>query len=226
MRNTILTALFIGLGLSASAQTVEKSVKVNSTAKLVYNVDAGSNKKTGIYAIQNLKNDGVWMQGNYKNDERVGTWYFFDAKNKLAMRYNYDQKKLGYIDTTTLTDVNVKVLSGDQEAVKQASAPLPLCSIDYYLTLISNKIYASDGPTDAEITAHVNEDGKATYTVSYLKDNKKSAGKKLVLTDDKAALEWIPSMYNNKPLESEFTIRTTIDNSNVYSGMRRARWSN
>jgi len=230
MRNTILIALFLGFGFSVSAQTVEKTIKLNNTSKLVYNVDESNNTKSGIYAIQNLKNNGVWLKGNYKNDTRVGLWYFFDSKNKLTMRYNYDQKKLAFIDTAALGAVSVNILSKDPEIVKNASAPLPLCSVDYMVALIAGKLNGGYGTSVAEITARVDAAGKATYSVSYVKDNKKTDKKKIDFDTNNFWIDWIPSMYNNKPVESEFTVYATLNGSNdssaPASAVRRFRWDN
>lgn len=229
MKKNIFLAVLLAIGVSASAQTVEKTVKLENGAKLVYNVEPGTSTKSGVYALQNTKNEGLWMQGNYKNDNRIGTWYFFDAKNKLTMRYNYDQKKLGYLDTAALNNVSVEVLSTDANVVKNASAPLPLCSMDYYMSLLANKLYSDNGVADAEITAHVDTEGNATYSVSYVKENKKSPKKKIDL-NSKVKLDWIPSMYNGKPVDAEFTVYATVrgaDNaSSTSSADRRFRWNN
>jgi len=231
MKSSIFLALLMAAGLTAGAQSVEKKLKVNDVSQIVYNVDQGTSTKNGPYVVKNLSNDGVWLQGNYKNNARSGNWYFFSKDNKMTLRYNYDQKKLAFVDTAALTNVSVEILSSDEAAKNNASAPLPLCSIDYYLQLMANSIYAiNDGRNqglDAEITATIATDGTASYTVNYVVDKKKTATQRLVVPNNKFAIEWIPSMYNNKPVESKFTVYATMKgNDSISSATRRFRWDN
>jgi hypothetical protein len=231
MKNTIFLMMLMAAGLSASAQTSEKKTKIDNISLAVYNVDTKSHEKEGIYAVKNLNNDGLWLQGSYKDGQRTGTWNFFNKDFKLAMRYNYDRKKLAFVDANELKNVSVTVLSDDNNVKNGASAPLPLCSVDYYLQLMANNIYAfSDSKnwgSDAEITAHIGIDGKATYSVTYLVDGKKSEKQKVKQANDKFVIEWIPSMYNNKPVEAEFTAYVKIaPDESVPDQTKRLRWDN
>ncbi|MBD1385612.1 hypothetical protein IDJ75_10015 [Mucilaginibacter rigui] len=231
MKNKIFLMLLMAAGFSANAQTTEKKTKIDNVSLAVYNVDARNNEKEGIYAVKNLSNDGLWLQGIYKDDQRAGTWNFFNKDFKLAMRYNYDQKKLAFVDANTLKNVSVNVLSDDNKIKNGASAPLPICSVDYYLQLLANNIYgfsdSNNWGKDAEITAHIGTDGKATYSVIFMVDGKKSAKQNVKLSNDKFAIEWIPSMYNNKPVEAEFTayVKIAADES-VPDQTKRVRWDN
>ena len=230
MKNKIFLMVLMAAGLSASAQTTEKKSKINNVSMAVYNVDSKSHQKEGIYAVQNLSNDGLWLQGLYKDNQRAGNWNFFNKDFKLAMRYNYDQKKLAFLDDNALKDVSVTILSDDEKVKKDASVPMPLCSVDYYLQLMANSLTAvnsKSGEADAEITAHIGTDGKATYSVIYLVDGKKSAKQKVNVSDDKFAIEWIPSMYDSKPVEAEFTAYVKITgNGSTLDPVRRFRWDN
>jgi hypothetical protein len=229
MKKKILLGLLMAAGLSAGAQTVEKKAKINDIAEAVYNINNETHKKDGIFAVQNLKTEGLWAQGNYKGDERIGNWNFFTKDFKLAMRYNYDKKKLAFLDTTELSNVSVKILSNNEDVKRKASAPLPICSMDYYLQTVANSITSlnDDNGVNAEITAHISADGKAAYTVSYLVDGKKSSEQKLIVPGDKFAIDWIPSMYNSKPVDSEFTIYATITGTQPeFDQTKRVRWNN
>ena len=223
--------MLMAASFSAGAQTIEKKARIDNVSLAVYNVDSRSQEKEGIYAVKNLSNDGLWLQGTYKDDQRAGNWNFFNKDFKLAMRYNYDQKKVAFVDSKALKNVSVTILSNDDKVKNGASAPLPLCSVDYYLQLVANNIYGfSDSKNwgaDAEITAHVGTDGNATYSVTYLVDGKKSATQKVNLPKNKFAIEWIPSMYNNKAIESEFTayVKIAADES-VPDQTKRLRWDN
>lgn len=229
MKKNLLFALLMAGSLAAGAQTAETKVKLSDSTQLVY-AEAGNGYKDGVYAVKNTKKDAVLLQGNYKQDKRIGTWYFFDANNKLTMRYNYDQKKLVYLDQDALKNVSVDIESDDADAKTKASAPLPLCPIDLYTSYITKKLYAAgnnaDGKLDAEITAHVATDGTATYTVSYMgTNNHKVMNQKLNLPNDKFEIEWIPAKYKNQPIESKFTVYTIVQ-ANDTKTFRRNSWNN
>ncbi|MGY4537482.1 hypothetical protein ACVW0P_001901 [Mucilaginibacter sp. UYNi724] len=230
MKKNLLLTILIASGLSAGAQTVEKKVKINNVAEAVYSVNKETRAKDGIFAVQNPTNETLWAQGNYKNDERAGNWNFFNKDFKLAMRYNYDQKKVAFIDQNELNNVSVKVLSDDDAVKNQASAPLPICSMDYYLQTVANSITAINDPDkgdNAEITALVATDGKVTYTVSYLVNGKKTPKQKLIVARDKFAIDWIPSMYKNQPVASEFTVYANITGTTPeFDATKRNRWDN
>ncbi|MBB5396778.1 hypothetical protein [Mucilaginibacter sp. AK015] len=231
MKNKILLMMTLMVaGLSASAQTAEKKAKITNASEVVYNVNTTNNHKEGVYAIQNLNNNGLWLQGVYKDDQRAGNWNFFNKDFKLFMRYNYDQKKLAFLDEHALDNVIVTILSDEDKVRKDASVPLPLCSVDYYLQLMANNIYAVRDAKykdmDAEVTARIGTDGKATYTVIYSVNGKKADKQKVTLPDDKFAVEWIPSMYNDKPVESEFTAYLKIQGDEpAVDHMRRTSWN-
>ncbi|WP_345213411.1 hypothetical protein [Mucilaginibacter gynuensis] len=225
MKN-LLTAFALLATLSATAQT-EKTVKLNDTTQLTYDVASDGKTKEGTYAIKNLKNKGLWVQGHYKADERNGTWYFFNAQNQLTMRYNFDQKKLLYVNDADLKDVSINILNGDADMQKNASAPLPLCPIDYFVALASSKIYAMNvdaGNIDAEITAYVSADGTAKYTVSYKTANGKVEKQKFNINDTKFNVQWLPSTYKDKPVDAEFVVYTSIKANG--EGWRRNKWNN
>lgn len=230
MKHQILMAAMLAACVTASAQNQEKKVAINKSAQLDYTVANDGRTKDGLYYVKNTANDGVLVQGHYKNNERTGTWYFFDAKEKLTMRYNYDQKKLLYIDQASLKNVSVHVLSYDEEVAKNASAPLPLCPIDFYVSLIGNEIYSNnyDPANDdltAEITAHIDAKGKAIYTVAYLSKDKKTLEKQIDL-NVAFPIEWIPSVYKDKAIPSEFTVYAKIQANTVADNdYRRFRWN-
>jgi len=229
MKRKILFALLTAASLTAGAQTAETKVKLSDSTQLVY-AEANNGNKDGVYYVKNTKKDAVLLQGNYKNDKRIGTWYFFDANNKLTMRYNYDQKKLVYLDEAALKNVAVDIESDDPEVKKSASAPLPLCPIDLYTSYITKKLYAAgngdNNALDAEITAHVSADGTATYTVSYMgTNNRKVIDQKLNVPEDKFEIEWIPSKYKNQPVDSKFIVYTSVK-ANDKNAFRRNSWNN
>ncbi|MBK0380322.1 hypothetical protein [Mucilaginibacter segetis] len=227
MKNTLLTALLVGTCLAASAQKEEKHVKLSDTTQLVYAVADNGHTKDGAYYIKNLKNDGLFLKGYYKNDERAGTWYFFNTQNKLTMSYDYNDKKIGYVDPNSLKNIAVNILTKDAEVKEKASVPLPLCPIDYYSSLMAREAnIVSEADLDAEITAHIDAKGNANYTVRYIK-GKQATPEQTLKVDNKFDIDWVPSMYDNKPIASEFTVYATIkaNDRDAYK-TRRFRWDN
>ncbi|TFF40154.1 hypothetical protein [Mucilaginibacter psychrotolerans] len=223
MKISLLAVLFLVATVSANAQRAEKKSRISDSTQLVYSTPDGQ-IKDGAYYIQNTKNNNVLVQGNYKNDVRVGNWYFFSGENKLVLRYNYDQKKVAYIDNSMFNTVGVEIPNVEEEVAKNASAPVPLCAIDYYTSLLSSEVYNFNkgNSLKLEITAHVAIDGKATYYIAYVDNSKKTAPKEMKLKGDKFAIDWIPAMYNNQPIYSEFTVYATLLEEG--SGQRRFRW--
>ena len=230
MKTKLLFMALLAVCLSVSAQQNEKKVMLTAQSQLDYTVASDGKTKDGLYYIKNLTNDALWVQGHYKNDVRSGTWYFFNGKSQLTMRYNYDQHKLLFIDSSALKNVAVHVLSDDATIAKNASAPLPLCPIDYYVSLLGSEIYANyNDPAyedlTAEITAHIDEKGKATYTLAYLYKKSKSLEKAIELTVP-FPIEWVPSKYHDKTIPSEFTVYANIRSNDSTSGAARFRWDN
>lgn len=232
MKHQVLVAAMLAACVTASAQTQEKKVAISKSAELNYTVANDGKTKEGLYAIKNPKNDGVLVRGNYKDGNRAGTWYFFNDKEQLTLRYNYDQKKVLFLDQNALSNVKVNVISDDAEVAKNASVPLPLCPVDLYVNLLGKEIAANykdpvnNGAT-AEITAHVDEKGKAVYTIAYITGKDKKTTPKIIAVNPVFPVEWVPSVYHDKPVAAEFTIYAKIDQGeNADENFRRFNWSN
>lgn len=222
----LLLLLLVGSAITAKAQS-EKKTRLNDSSEVVYFVDA-SGSKDGIYTIKNLSNDGVWAQGSYKNGERQKNWNFFASDFKLAVRYDYDTKKLMYLNNDMMKDVIIKIISDDDAVKKGASVPVPLCSVDYLTLLEASSMPANvDAVGDkAEITAHIGADGKAFYSVVYIGTGKKTKPVFFKLPEDKFNVDWIPASYNNKPVDAEFVVYADVKTAESTSGMRRSSWNN
>lgn len=204
-----------------------KKVTLADRSQLIYEVSDNGKTKNGSYTINNKENHGLWVQGFYNEDKPCGTWTFFDAKFQPSLRYNYDQKKIIYINNESFKDVNVNVLSSDTSIIKGASIPIPLCSVDELTSLLSSKLYTMyDNVHDqlqATVTAHINTDGDATYTVSYPSSNGKIQNFKLRVDSDQFKVKWIPSHYNNQPVEADFSLTLTITPNDI-ERWHRFRW--
>jgi len=233
MKQQLLIVALLAICVSASAQGVQKTLPINKSSQLDYEVANDGHTKDGLYYVKNLAKDkdALYVQGHYKNNARTGTWYFFDAKGNLTMRYSYDQGKILFMEPKSLHNVSVNVLSDDPVVAKNATAPLPLCPVDYYASLIGNEIYAHyyDPTNDnltAEIIAHIDAAGKATYTIDYIFKDRKSLRQSI---DFKPVfpIEWLPATYEKKAIPSEFTIYAKISpKTDDQEGHARFDWNN
>ncbi|GAB2701199.1 hypothetical protein GCM10027037_27900 [Mucilaginibacter koreensis] len=213
---------------SVSAQSA-KSKKVNlpDGSQLVYEVAADGKTKDGTYVVNNRENKELWMNGYYKDNNPVGTWTFFNDKYEPALRYNYSQKKITYINNDSFKDIAVNILSDDEAVKKGASIPIPLCSIDELKALISSKVYLLydnvNSELETKVVAHVNAEGNAHYTISYPTSNGKTEEGKLVIDNGQFKINWLPSKFNDKPIDSEFIMTVSITPANV-ERWHRFRW--
>ncbi|MCC8409505.1 hypothetical protein LJ707_11230 [Mucilaginibacter sp. UR6-1] len=228
MKNLILSALLLSSSVAFAQK--EKTLPITYNTQAVFALADDGKTKEGMYAVRNTKDDGAIVQGFYKNGERTGTWYFFDNDKKLALRYNYDSKKILYYDKKQLDNVEVKISSGNDEAKKNASAPLPLCSVDYMASLVLNKVpqilNAPGGEIEVVIDARVGADGKAKYTVAY-KTDKGDYEKQAIKLDndsDKFLVSWIPAAYKGQALDAEFIMVSKYNNDT--NSTRRTKWYN
>ncbi len=231
MKKITLAALIFLTATIAStvkAQT-NKSKKINlgDGSQLVYEVSENGKTKNGTYVVNNRENKGLWMNGYYKDDTPIGTWTFFNSKYEPALRYNYSQKKVTYINNDSFKDISVKVLSNDTSIAKGASIPIPLCSLDELKSLISSKIYLLydnvHDDMDVTVTARINKEGKASYTAFYPSSNGKMESSNLTLNNGQFKIVWLPSRYNNEPVDSEFSLVIKITPANA-ERWHRFRW--
>lgn len=90
----ILTMMFCGVQVCLAQTEVIRKNKITSMVTEKYNTVIAADKqiKQGLYqAMYNKKI--VLAQGKYTDDKRVGTWRFFNKKQKLAQIFNYDTGK-------------------------------------------------------------------------------------------------------------------------------------
>ena len=224
--------LFLTLSLCFSVATQaqnirEQSVDLNDGSKLTYQILNGS--KNGLFSV---KNDGVTLlRGNYVNGKRVGNWYFFNPDNSLYMRYNYDQRKLLFVDDKVLTVANIRVLSDDAEVKNKASIALPIASLSQYYSMaleaakkaIPEALQVPGNPIQAVLVASVDPTGNATYSVNF---SSKGASEKVAFSIDNPEfqVEWIPSMLNGKGYPAEFSIETTLSYEKNHDEVKRFYW--
>lgn len=91
----ILTMMLCGVQVCLGQTEVTRKNKITGLVTETYNtvITADRQIKQGPYQAMYDKKV-VLAQGKYVNDERVGTWRFFDKKQRLAQVFNYDTGKL------------------------------------------------------------------------------------------------------------------------------------
>lgn len=233
MRN-ILTVSTTVLALCCTMQVCSaqeaKTTVLSDGTTLNYTLN-DSKKLDGLFSVSESA-EKVFLRGVYKNGERVGNWYAFNTDGGVFMRYNYDQKKLVYIDTTSVSRLTVEVLAKDQTIREKASIPVPVASVDEYISLLATELKRqilrenkdAEGELTADLVAYVDKNGVANYEGIY-----KAAGipvtKRLILTEKYFDLDWIPASYDGKNYASTFKVKAKIDFSEKESGKKRFTWA-
>lgn len=227
----VLYPILITGALVASIVNPEQKTKIlNDNSRLTYNVNE-KNKLDGAYFVENTDKN-IWIRGSYKDQKRTGNWYAFNSDKTVFMRYNYDLKKILALDTIALKKAEITITDKNDEYAKNASAPLPICSIDQYSSLLveaakvsfpkENIIY--NKPFDITITAIIKSEKDVAYTASYMFQGRNfifNINPKNIDFD----IDWIPSSYNGKDVEAEFKITTKTEFSTNSSGKFRFKWN-
>jgi DNA-binding beta-propeller fold protein YncE len=229
MKN-VLTALMLAQGVLTFAQTPlkEKKTIIASETELVYQTDE-NRTKDGSYYVSNTKNNNVWLKGNYANDKRIGNWYFFDGQNNVMFRYNFDNKKLLYLNPLFYKNAKIVIDSKNEDVKLNATVPIPLFPMDLLLNLASENsevIYALGKVSDADrlnFVSTINTNGTAKYSLEDV--NGKSVLKDIDLKIKDFPLDWLPANFNNENLNSKILIAILINKKEEASGPRRNRWN-
>ncbi len=212
MKTFIRIALFFAAPILLIAANLEKTAFLSDRSKVIYHT---SEEKVldGPFALS-MPNGNLSLRGVYKNNERSGNWYCFNPDGSTFLRYNYDQKKLVYLDTAAITRVKFNVIGLAPELKKDASVPVPICSIEQYISLlgteIQRKIFAqnksAEGTIDVDLIANVNDKGKAYYSGHYVVDGV-DVEQKITINEKPFDLDWIPASYKGKKYASTFAVK-------------------
>lgn len=221
----IITGALIG---TFFAEITQKTKVLADDSRLTYNVSE-KNKLEGAYFIENTNRD-IWIRGTYKDNQRVGNWYAFNNDKTISLRYNYDLKKILFLDTIALKRAEITIT--DEKAAGNGSIVLPICSIDQYLSILKEAAKSSfpkeqiiyNKQIPIEIIATVKSSNDVIYTVSY-KVNEKMYAFDINNKNIDFDIEWIPSTYNGKNLEAEFSVKSSLLFSDNGNENRRFKWN-
>jgi len=238
LKQEYLKPAFLSLALLAAGQVTyaqkadlkEKKIALNDNAKIVYHVK-DNNVKEGSYYIKSSKNDQLIVKGAYTDDKRSGNWYFYDEAGKPETVYSYQQNKLAFIDSSLVNKLTINLPGQDKEVVEKTQIPVLLSSMKLFLAEMSNNIvipqehFPGDEALPIQIKSVIDTDGQARYSVIY-KHNKKEVEQQVKLKRSEFDIEWMPALYNKKPIKSEVIINTEISGSGQDGdNFRRFRWN-
>lgn len=228
---SIFICLLVNLifGYTFAQKSSRKTINLPDDSKLVYTLE--DNSYTGLYEAKNSNGD-IITRGNYLNDQRVGNWYFLNSDNSLFLRYNYDNKKVLFLDDKSIAFASIKINTEKEEDSKLASIPLPLISIEQYVTLLAalvkekipTEVKRANEKLKVDIIAEIDESGKASYLVQYLAAGKERT-QRFDLLGQKYTIEWIPASLKDKKLSSKFSFNTEYAFPKEEKGqLKRINW--
>jgi len=211
---SILTSVSIIAILGFSGMLLlEKKTTLSDFSTLTYNV--GEDKKLdGPYTVESPEKK-TWLRGSYKGDNRSGNWYCFNSSGRVFLRYNYDQKKLVQLDTTAMKNVQVNILVESVEAKENASIPVPICSMDQYMSLFGSQIARifdkevnlPSNEIEMAVVASLDTKDRVSYKLEY-NLGKTTFSAPLKMQETKFDLAWVPASYNGKSIPSEFIVKS------------------
>lgn len=221
--------LVIGIGSLGLFFNKEVSGLLADDSKVIYNI-SDDKKLNGVFSIS--KEDKLVLRGSYKNNKRAGNWYCFNPDGTVYLRYNYDQNKLVALDTARVARALVEISDAKGDA-SSASIPVPVCSIDQYVSLLGAEFRrlllaenrTAEGVVAVELVANIAPDGKATYVGNYNADGVKM-NKRLKPGDKLFDIEWLPATLDGEKVAAVFKVNMTVDLSSNDIGRQRFRWTN
>lgn len=207
----------------------QKMLFLSDETKVVYALN-DSKKLNGAYSVMKDA-DKVFLRGLYKDNARVGNWYAFNENGNVFLRYNYDLKKLVYLDTTSINRLKVEIDAASPEVKKEASIPVPIASIDQYISLLGSELRRmilrenknADGSLDADLITNIDKNGKPSYSATYLVDGI-LVTKRLVIAEKNFNIDWIPASFNGTQYSSSFAVKTRIEFSEKPGIKQRFIW--
>ncbi|RYY06451.1 MAG: hypothetical protein EOP43_06310 [Sphingobacteriaceae bacterium] len=228
--STIFKTLIVTTALAFSAVAGPKTIILSDQSKLTYNI-SDDKKLNGAY-ILTTPDDKVSLKGAYKDDQRVGNWYTFNPDGTIFLRYNYDLKKLISIDTVAITRVKYEINTTDDEVKKGSNIPVPICSIEQYISLLGSefkrKILKEDktasGMLNVNLIANVDANGSARYSANYTIGGVKF-NTKLIISEKMFDIEWLPASYKGQKIAGTFIISTQADFSTDPPKRQRFIWN-
>lgn len=228
--NALFKTLIVTTALTFTAGATQKTTYLSDQSKLNYNIN-DAKVLDGGYELYTP--DGkMTLRGAYKDNQRVGNWYAFNPDGSIFVRYNYTLKKLISADTAAIGRATYEILTNNEEAKKGASIPVPVCSIEQYISLLGTEFQrktlkenkSASGTLDVDLIANVDANGKARYSAFYSIDGFKF-NTKIVVSEKLFDIEWLPATYKGETMASVFKVKFQADFSPDPTKRQRFIWN-
>jgi hypothetical protein len=225
----VITAVLLAASFSSYGQ-IQKEKKVMLSDSSIVSYLTVRDKISGLYLIK--KGNVELARGNYVDGKRVGNWYFFNFDKSLFLRYNYDNKKMLFVDNKTLAMASIDVKTDDASIKQAASIPIPIFSLEQYLVLAAHAAKVAV-PADhrnrldnkeVSFVANVSKNSSAQYMLRYEIKGKPFEIK--LNLGEQALIEWVPASFGGKDYDSEFIIKTKLSFTKDAGMHRRIDWFN
>jgi|GEM_PF-4236459 len=230
----IKTVTFLGTllfsSICANAQKPKlKSEKISFLGtELNYKITPEALKNGPIF-LTDSKTQNILVRGFYKNNEPSGTWYFYNP-NGLETSYNYDNRKVLFIDTAVLAKNIVSIKSNNKELLEKASVPILLYPKDLFVKTIVDeftKVKTADSSEfHIEIVTDFSRPEKINYSVKYFEAGKEKT-QPLKFNDLPLEINWVPAMYIKEFVPSEIRMKISLSGLKFADdNSKRFRWDN
>lgn len=231
MKRIMLSGIVILLisGIVNAQTPKEKKKVIDENTEFIYTV-TDKNEKNGAVYIIDTKQNKTYLKGTNTNNQPAGKWYFYNEDGTLESHYNFDLKKLLYIDSAYLKKIEVGIIDKNQEVVQNASIPILLYPSHLLLKQISHDVqipsedFNGQSSLAVKLKASIQVNGDVEYFVEYM-TGKKLVERKVVLTTKELAHIWIPAQYKGKSIKSSFAINTSLSNDESKVGHRKFTWN-
>lgn len=218
MRNILALIFSVLVATNIFAQEVKETKKrVSAHLTANYTVNAAK-KKEGAYIVKN-EQDIVLVRGIYKDDKKVGNWFFYSDNGDLVQKYDYDNNKLTHfaVNPKSILKVNYEVYGANAVSKEDVALPIKIGGDDYLFYLLFNEkklpedLKTVKGGVSLIYEFKIDAQGKLTewlthYKGDYYDRTEKNSIKSLPLD----VYEFIPGRIKNEPKAGFISLETRI----------------
>ena len=221
MKILLIPVLFILMHTSLYAQeTIPVDQKITNKLSAVYFIlKSDHNIKHGLYQVRHSKSMAL-VSGMYTNNQKTGTWHYFDYKGNLVQNFNFDTKQLTYLAPDQITSVKY-YFDKDLKDSDKITKPIRIGGWDYgympYLDLFKKPSDLANIPNqelNVSMELLITPYGRlADYSIhisseSYQFNRTLTVNLNLLSDEDKI---FVAATYNGEPTSSRIMVRCHID---------------
>jgi len=217
MKTSLLLAI-ITISINSYSQNLKKKSKTEHDFKEIYYINKKDKTKNGEFIKLRNSSGDTLIIGNYSNDKKTGIWsyYSYQKKNKLHLKYNHDLNELVYkSDTQTHIDSFTVFVNNEYELLKIDSPPIFIGFEDEIRINLALRIKVSKRIIQKKLTGftivslEIDENGQVSNT-TIEQSLEESFDNSVIdaLADYKEG--WIPAVNMNKKIASKIFIALTV----------------